>query len=142
LMHGLAAASKSSRSCRTAFTPTPDAESLVRDAALTVRQRAAGLREHLGQQLGEIVELRFFFERRLDVSADARRFASTLAQRAREKRQASIHSVVNAGVRIVELLVAMRDAMLGQPQRELTRAVVDLVLIAPTAVDEDASQRT
>src|SRR5690606_18022462 len=60
---------------------------------------------------------------------------------AREKRQARVHAVVDAGVRAVELLVAVLHAMCREPLRQEPAAVVNVVLIAPTAVDEYAAQR-
>jgi hypothetical protein len=62
-----------------------------------------------------------------------------LAQRAIQEGQASLHPVVDRGVRIVELLVNVRHAVLGQPLGEQSAAVVDAVLIAPAAIDEDAA---
>ena len=43
---------------------------------------------------------------------------SCSAQRARQKRQAAVHAVVDAGMRAVELLVDVRHAMLGEPLRQ------------------------
>lgn len=62
------------------------------------------------------------------------------AQRLREKRQRHVQAVVDVGVRVVELFVAMRNARGPQPLRENARAIMNVVLIAPSAIDENAAQ--
>ncbi len=52
-----------------------------------------------------------------------------------KKRQADVHPVVDAGVVVVEFLVAVPDAGLGEALREDARTVVDVVLVAPAAID-------
>ena len=56
-----------------------------------------------------------------------------------EKRQAHVHPVVDVGVVVVELLVGVADAGRGEALRQDARAVVDMVLVAPAAVDIDAA---
>src|SRR5690242_7734292 len=58
-----------------------------------------------------------------------------------QERQADIHPVVDVGVVVVELLVGVPDAVLGERLGEKPAAEVDVVLVAPAAVDIDASQR-
>src|ERR1044071_1064356 len=61
-------------------------------------------------------------------------------QRLVEERQADVHPVVDVGMVVVELLVAVLDfckrKLLGQD----ASAVMDVVLVAPAAVDVDPSQ--
>src|SRR6267154_2908319 len=77
---------------------------------------------------------------RLCTSAAARRAFSGL-QSLVQKRQARVHPVVDVGVVVVEFLVAMPDAGGGEASGEDARAVVDVVLVAPAAVDVDAAKR-
>src|SRR5690606_38334506 len=67
--------------------------------------------------------------------------ANASAERAVQERQAPVHPVIDAGMRAVELPVDVRDAVLREALRQDPRAVVNAVLIAPSAVDEDAAQR-
>src|SRR3990170_4872580 len=57
-----------------------------------------------------------------------------------EKRQADVHPVVDVGVVVVEFLVSVADAGLGEPGGQDARAVVNVKLVAPAAVDVDAAQ--
>src|SRR5487761_2749577 len=61
--------------------------------------------------------------------------------RAVQKRQADVHAVIDVGVVVVEFLVAMADAGCGQARGQHPAAVVNVVLVAPAAVDVDAAQR-
>ena len=56
-------------------------------------------------------------------------------QRLGEKRQALVHPVIDTGVVVGELLIAMRNAKLAQPPHEPTGAVEQVELILLTAVD-------
>ncbi len=57
-----------------------------------------------------------------------------------KKRKTDIHPVVDVGMVVVEFLVAVADAGLGEALGEDARALVDVVLVAPAAVDGDAAQ--
>src|SRR6476646_7508772 len=61
-------------------------------------------------------------------------------QRLVQERQAGIHAVVDVRMVVVEFLVSMLYARRGEARREQARAVVDVVLVAPPAVDVDAAQ--
>ena len=61
-------------------------------------------------------------------------------QRAIQEGQAHVHAVVDVGVVIVELLVAVLDPRRRQPFRQQPRPVVDVELVAPPAVDVDPAQ--
>ena len=76
----------------------------------------------------------------IGAKAESRWAAGASPQRPVQERQAAIHAVVDAGVRVVELLVAVRHAVLREQLRQLPAAVVESILIAPAAVDEDAAQ--
>src|SRR3990170_1723912 len=52
-----------------------------------------------------------------------------------EERQAHVHPVIDVRVVVVEFLVAVPDAGRGKPLRQNARAVMDVVLVAPAAVD-------
>jgi len=56
-------------------------------------------------------------------------------ERLGEKRQALVHPVVDTGVVVGELLVAMRNAELVQPPHKPAGAVEQIELIIPAAVD-------
>src|SRR5260370_856741 len=56
-------------------------------------------------------------------------------QRLGEKRQALVHPVIDTGVVVGELLIAMRNAKLVQPPHEPTSAVEQVELILLAAVD-------
>jgi hypothetical protein len=72
---------------------------------------------------------------------DAPRSAALGLQRPVQKRQADVHPVVDVRVIVVVLLVHVPDAGLGQPQRQQPRAVMDVILVAPAAVDVDPLER-
>ena len=59
-----------------------------------------------------------------------------------KKRQADVHAVIDVRMVVVEFLVWCVDAGLRQALRQDARAVVDVVLVAPAAVDVDAAQAT
>src|SRR5439155_1719174 len=63
-------------------------------------------------------------------------------QRTVKKGKRHVHPIVDVGMIVVEFLVSVRDARLVQALREDTRAVVDVELVAPAAVDVDAAQRS
>ena len=52
-----------------------------------------------------------------------------------EERQALVHPIIDTGMVVRELLVAMRDAKLVQPPHELSGTVKQVELIILTAVD-------
>src|SRR5882757_9650509 len=56
-------------------------------------------------------------------------------QRLGEKRQALVHPVIDAGVVVGELLIAMRNAKLVQPPHKPTGAIEQIELILLAAVD-------
>src|SRR5882672_10122960 len=58
-----------------------------------------------------------------------------------KERQAHVHPVIDVGVVVVEFLASVPDAGLGEPLRQDARAVMDVILVAPTAIDVDAAQR-
>jgi hypothetical protein len=62
-------------------------------------------------------------------------------QRPVEERQARVHPVIDVGVVVVEFLVGVADAGCGEPLRQDARAVVDVILVAPAAIDVNAAQR-
>src|SRR6185436_1538986 len=61
-------------------------------------------------------------------------------QRLVKERQADIHPIVDVGVVIVELLVAVLYFFQGKLLGQDTGPVMDVVLVAPAAVDVDPSQ--
>jgi hypothetical protein len=61
-------------------------------------------------------------------------------QRLVEERQADIHSIVDVGMVVVELLVAVLYSFEGKLLRQDTGPVMDVVLVAPAAVDVDPSK--
>src|SRR5207245_11378477 len=63
------------------------------------------------------------------------------AERLREERQRHVHPVVDVRVRVVELLVGVRDAGKRQALGEDAAAELDMVLVARAAIDVDAAQR-
>ena len=58
-----------------------------------------------------------------------------------EKREADVHTIVDVGVVVVELLVGVPDAGLREAFGQDPRPVMDMVLVAPAAIDVDAAQR-
>ena len=58
-----------------------------------------------------------------------------------KKRQADVHSVVDVGVIVVEFLIRVFDACSREALRQDARAIVDVILVAPAAVDVDAAHR-
>src|SRR5260221_11995680 len=62
-------------------------------------------------------------------------------QRPVEKRQAHVHAVIDVGVVVGEFLVAVPDSGRGEARGQDARSVVDVVLVAPAAVDIDAAKR-
>src|SRR6266550_3761503 len=72
---------------------------------------------------------------------DRRRAAATSAgQRLGEKRQALVHPVIDTGMVVGELLVAMRNAELVQPPHEPAGTVEQIELILLAAVDVERLQ--
>src|SRR6267378_8075583 len=61
-------------------------------------------------------------------------------QRLGEKRQALVHPVIDAGMVVGELLVAMRNAELVQPPHEPAGPVEQIELILLAAVDVERLQ--
>ena len=61
-------------------------------------------------------------------------------QRLGEKRQALVHPVIDAGMVVGELLVAMRNAKLVQSTNEPTGTVKQIELILLAAVDVERLQ--
>ncbi len=57
-----------------------------------------------------------------------------------EEGQASIHPIIDAGVGIVELFIGMLDALLMKTLGQDSRSILDMVLVAPTAIDIDPLQ--
>jgi len=62
-------------------------------------------------------------------------------QRFVEERQAHVHPVIHVGVVVVEFLVGVPDAGCREPLRQDACAVMDVILVAPAAVEVDAAQR-
>src|SRR6185503_8993404 len=62
-------------------------------------------------------------------------------QRPVQEGQADFHPVIDVGMIVVVLLVGVRNARLRQPRRQDPRAVVNVVLVAPSAIDVDAGER-
>src|SRR3989442_13851535 len=62
-------------------------------------------------------------------------------QRTVKKGKRHVHPVVDIGVIVVEFFVDVMNPGLVQALREDARAVVDVELVAPAAVDVDAAQR-
>ena len=60
---------------------------------------------------------------------------TSAGQRLGEKRQALVHSVIDTGVVVGKLLIAMRNAKLVQPPHEPTGSVEQVELIPLAAVD-------
>src|SRR6266480_3552874 len=58
-----------------------------------------------------------------------------------KKGKRHVHPIIDVGMIVVEFLVSVGDARLVQALREDARAVVDVKLVAPAAVDVDAAQR-
>src|SRR6266404_2977538 len=57
-----------------------------------------------------------------------------------EKRQAHVHPVVDVRMVVVELLVGMLDAGRREPLGKRSRAEMNVILVAPAAIDVDAAQ--
>ena len=62
------------------------------------------------------------------------------AQRPIEKRQAHVHPVIDIRMIIIEFLIPMLDPGLRKPPRQYPRAVVDVILVPPPAIDVDPPQ--
>lgn len=62
-------------------------------------------------------------------------------QSAIEERQAHVHAIVDARVAVVELLVDVSDVVSREFPGQASATVVNVELIPPAAVDEDAAQR-
>src|SRR5207237_1232728 len=62
-------------------------------------------------------------------------------QRPVEKGKAYIHPVIDRRMIVVELLINLFDACLGEAFRQDARAVMQIILIAPAAIDVDEPQR-
>ena len=58
-----------------------------------------------------------------------------------EERQTPVHAVVDVGVVVVEFLVGMPDARQCEPLGQDARAVLNVILVAPAAIDVDAGKR-
>src|SRR5712691_8905916 len=63
---------------------------------------------------------------------------TSAGQRLGEKRQALVHPVIDTGVVVGELLIAMRNAKLVEPPHEPTDTVQQIELILLAAVDVSA----
>src|SRR5229473_6877821 len=67
-------------------------------------------------------------------------YTMSAGQRLSEKRQALVHPVIDTGMVVGELLVAMRDAELVQPPHEPAGTVEQIELILLAAVDVERLQ--
>ena len=63
------------------------------------------------------------------------------AKRLEQERHARFHSIVYAGMIVVEFFVAMVNPVLVEFPRQNAAAIVNVVLVAPSAVDVNPFQR-
>src|SRR5216683_5162098 len=65
---------------------------------------------------------------------------TSAGERLGEKRQALVHPVIDAGMVVGELLIAVRNAKLVEPPHEPARAIEQIELILLAAVDVERLQ--
>src|SRR5262249_44166471 len=108
-------------------------------AAAADGESAAAGRSHAGSIL-DVLAFAHVFESHVGLLAWCAKGPSRL-ERAIEERQTHVHPVVDVRVIVVEFLVRVTDAGLRKSQRQEPRPVMDVVLVAPAAVDIDALER-